>query len=75
MTMSESDLIKFCSRSQKEIRRVDRKGVAKVICIQCGEDVTCQECQCNAGQEMKDRSKMMSLADSMFQHLTGFPVM
>ncbi len=75
MVMENADLLKFRERSQKEIRESNNPGIAKVICFECGEDVTRQpRClRCNDVDELAP--KMMSLNDSIFQHLTGFPVM
>ena len=75
MAMDKADLIKFRERSNAEIRSQNRKGVAKVICFNCGEDNTQNKCGCNSDQAKQNKTKMMSLTDSMFQHLTGFPVM
>ncbi len=75
MVMDKTDLIKFQERNQKEIRKSNNPGVAKVICFTCGEDVTNQACclRCKDVNELEP--KMMSINDSIFQHLTGFPVM
>ncbi len=75
MVMDKKDLLKFRERSQKEIRQSNNPGVAKVICFTCGDDVTNQSrcIRCNDDDELAP--KMMSLNDSIFQHLTGFPVM
>ncbi len=75
MVMDKKDLLKFQDRSQKEIREANNPGVAKVICFTCGEDVTRQpRCRrCNDVDELAP--KMMSFNDSIFQHLTGLPVM
>lgn len=75
MAMDKADLIKFRNRNNAEIRSQNKKGIAKVICFACGEDNTQRQCRCNSDLTGKDKTKMMSLTDSIFQHLTGFPVM
>lgn len=75
MTMNKEEIVKFCGRSQKEIRMSSSELVGKVICIGCGEDVTQNDTQCRCDRSDESNPKMMSLNDSMFQHLTGFPVM
>jgi hypothetical protein len=74
-SMSKEDLIKFRNRTQAEIRVNSVKGVAKVICFDCGRDCTEEDCRCRAGKANDSHTKMMSVADSTWQHLTGIPVM
>jgi len=75
MVMDKADLLKFQERSQKEIRNSNKPGIAKVICIGCGDDVTTQARCLNCNDVNELDPKMMSINDSIFQHLTGFPVM
>lgn len=75
MAMDKADLIKFRNRTTAEIRSQNRKRLAKLICFNCGEDNTQKKCGCSFDKGKQSKIKMMSLTDSMFQHLTGFPVM